>query len=965
MSDLDRVRTSRQKLWQNGYRPVPVWSPHAENDKGGPIAGAGKAPQQSDWRQRALRDPPDAVTASVSSLALNTGILSDAIHAVDADILTPELAESIVHRIGHMLGPTQLIREGRAPKKLLVYRAEHPLAKKSTLVLYLPDGTKRQVEVLGVGQQFLVDGIHPDTGQPYRWLDGSPETVPLIDLPIVTKEMLREMLDEVEGILRDAGAEKKEKPAPSKGSPQRSTNQPGGGGFFRDVNVAALANIEAWAPMLLPAGKFDRAGAWRITSNALARDLQEDLSIHPDGIWDYGLEEPRTAIDLVIEYCGASDSVAATMWLCGNLGATPESLGWHEPHNADVRVRLGLSRADFEKRIGPENVDLEYGLSVVGAGAGGTDNQPAGTGSWGDSEPPEPNAAPGSEPQSEPEKRSNSAKVGEIGDGGGGDGGGGDGGDGDGGNGDGGDSSGGGDDDGDDDGRGDDDGDDDGALTRLDAEELKKLRAAIVAETRDILHKLNARYFVISETGQVWVGEWRCDPTFDNRIVLDRITFADFRKLYLNRSIKAASKNSKGQFVITRQNLAEWWLRHPARRQYLGGVVFDPSGITPDSCLNLWRGFAVKPAPGDWSLMKDHIFKVICRGDPKRNDYLLNWLALMVQYPEKPGEIAIVIRSDEEGTGKGLLARYLVKLCGQHGLHITHAPHLTGRFNDHLHDCVFLFADEAFFAGDKAHGDVLKGLITEYTLTIEGKYRPVVTARNRLHLLIVSNRDWVVPASITARRFAVYEALDTHRNDRPYFHAIVDQMELGGLAAMLSELLRRDISGFDVRDFPETGELREQKALSLPSLDRWWLDVLARGYLYESRHGTPWFRDWHEFYSTALLMNSYLQWCTKNRPFDRKNINQLGTFLSKIYQAKRPDGEYPAYEIESIDRSETREIVSKTGTVLSPGRSLDEVAIVYKNRPHGYGVGELVEARVRFSEMREGIDMPWGLDPDE
>jgi len=216
-------------------------------------------------------------------------------------------------------------------------------------------------------------------------------------------------------------------------------------------------------------------------------------------------------------------------------------------------------------------------------------------------------------------------------------------------------------------------------------------------------------------------------------------------------------------------------------------------------------------------------------------------------------------RSDEEGTGKGILGRYLKKLCGHHELHITHAPHLTRRFNAYLHDCIFLFADEAFFAGDKQHGDILKGLITEYTLTVEGKYRAVITIRNRLHLLIVSNRDWVVPASMTARRFAITEALDIDRNDRPYFRALIDQMDNGGLAAMLHELLGRDLSTFEVRDIPDTEELRTQKPLSLSSLDRWWLTVLHRGYLYESRHGAPWFRDWHAFYSTDLLTNSYLQ----------------------------------------------------------------------------------------------------------
>jgi hypothetical protein len=168
MIDADQVRALRQAYWANGFRPVAVWSPGACDITGQPVRGAGKRPQGDDWRQRALRDPPDAVARSVSSLAFNTGILTGAIAGIDVDVLAPWLADAVVHRIKHMLGPTPLIRTGRPPKTLLVYRLEHPLAKLSTPEMFLPDGSKVQVEVLAEGQQFVCDGLHPDTGQPYR-----------------------------------------------------------------------------------------------------------------------------------------------------------------------------------------------------------------------------------------------------------------------------------------------------------------------------------------------------------------------------------------------------------------------------------------------------------------------------------------------------------------------------------------------------------------------------------------------------------------------------------------------------------------------------------------------------------------------------------------------------------------------------------------------------------------------------
>jgi hypothetical protein len=164
--DLARVRALRAAYWTNQYRPLAIWSQGALDRNGEAITGAGKRPVGEDWRQRALRDPPDAVTAAVSSAALNTGILTHEIVAPDIDVPVANPADLVVHRIEQMLSPTPFNCVGLAPKMLLVYRVEGVFAKISTRPLLLPDGTKVQVEVLGEGQQFVADGIHPDTLQP-------------------------------------------------------------------------------------------------------------------------------------------------------------------------------------------------------------------------------------------------------------------------------------------------------------------------------------------------------------------------------------------------------------------------------------------------------------------------------------------------------------------------------------------------------------------------------------------------------------------------------------------------------------------------------------------------------------------------------------------------------------------------------------------------------------------------------
>ena len=235
--------------------------------------------------------------------------------------------------------------------------------------------------------------------------------------------------------------------------------------------------------------------------------------------------------------------------------------------------------------------------------------------------------------------------------------------------------------------------------------------------------------------------------------------------------------------------------------------------------LNLWTGFTCVPVENDCGLYLEHLHENICSGDREHSNYLLNWMAYAVQQPGKAGEVAVVLRG-KEGVGKGALVKWFGKLFGSHYRHIVHAKHLTGHFNSHLQQCSVLYADKSFFAGNRSHESVLKALITEETLMIEPKGVDPFFARNCIHLLMSSNNDWVVPAGADARRYFVLNASDARMQQSDYFAAITEQMETGGLQGLLHLLVSRDLSGFNVRQVPQTDALAEQKAYSRRGIDR-------------------------------------------------------------------------------------------------------------------------------------------------
>lgn len=101
--------------------------------------------------------------------------------------------------------------------------------------------------------------------------------------------------------------------------------------------------------------------------------------------------------------------------------------------------------------------------------------------------------------------------------------------------------------------------------------------------------------------------------------------------------------------------------------------------------------------------------------------------------------------------------------------------------------------------------------------------------RNRLHIMMASNEQWIVPAGPDARRYFVTDVSAARKDDRAYFKALMDSMDNGGSAAMLHDLLHHDLSNFDHRAVPQTAALAEQKIAAFKGPTAWLYEVLCQG----------------------------------------------------------------------------------------------------------------------------------------
>jgi hypothetical protein len=197
----------RLALLKGDYDPIPLRgkNPGLMKDWHWHKIGHASPEQVTNW----LRDFPDAT---------NTGALTVRMPTLDIDIQNGDAAEAVEHLILDRYGEhgAVLTRIGKAPKRAIPFRVDTPFTKITRKVLR-PDGLEERFEFLANGQQVVVDGIHPDTRQPYRWVHGNLLTLPRNELPLIAAdEALALVNDAVELVVTEHGyREATTKPPPN------------------------------------------------------------------------------------------------------------------------------------------------------------------------------------------------------------------------------------------------------------------------------------------------------------------------------------------------------------------------------------------------------------------------------------------------------------------------------------------------------------------------------------------------------------------------------------------------------------------------------------------------------------------------------------------------------------------------------------------------------------------------------
>jgi hypothetical protein len=206
----------------------------------------------------------------------------------------------------------------------------------------------------------------------------------------------------------------------------------------------------------------------------------------------------------------------------------------------------------------------------------------------------------------------------------------------------------------------------------------------------------------------------------------------------------------------------------------------------------------------------------------------------VVQHPDQQAEVALVLIG-RKGVGKGTLIRCLQRIFGAHAFQVTSREEVIGKFNGHLQDCILFIADEAYWGGDKRCVGRLQGMITEVTLPIERKGIDLIQVAHYLHVVMLAEPGWVIPAGRYERRYAALAVNDARLGDKSYFRALHRQIIEGGAEAMFHDLREMELGDWHPRDIPEAllcgAALQKQQGFNLPPLEQWYVSLLHDGVL--------------------------------------------------------------------------------------------------------------------------------------
>lgn len=324
----------------------------------------------------------------------------------------------------------------------------------------------------------------------------------------------------------------------------------------------------------------------------------------------------------------------------------------------------------------------------------------------------------------------------------------------------------------------------------------------LLGRLADDLQRLNEELVLVEKPPAVWRLKTR-----------EFLNSEQLRLLYGDLKVNVATERSVRQESVIKRWL-EWGLRRRAP-----SLAFEPGQptFTSKGEVNLWQGWGAEARPGPtgpWDELLDHLFD----GQLEARSWFEDWCAYPLQHPGAKMYSAVVFYSLHQGVGKTLVGETLGRIYGDACARPT-PEDLAGVFNPWAACRLFALGDEVTGSDKRRDADRFKNLVTREIVTVNVKYQPQYTLKDRLNYFFTTNHPDAFLLERGDRRFFVHEIRSEPR-EQAFYDTYDAWLRDGGHAHLFDLLLKRKLSGFNPRAKPpETEAKRDMTELSLSDLD--------------------------------------------------------------------------------------------------------------------------------------------------
>lgn len=272
-------------------------------------------------------------------------------------------------------------------------------------------------------------------------------------------------------------------------------------------------------------------------------------------------------------------------------------------------------------------------------------------------------------------------------------------------------------------------------------------------------------------------------------------------------------------------------------------VVYTP-GVYDEDVLNLFNGYAAVRCDNIDNTYIDtilnHIRLSLCNDNEELYEYILDWLSYIVQNPDKPGTVLMMI--GRPGIGKTIFWEWFSdRVIGNNNSYIASTlSEITGRFNSHIANKRFILINECKGTSKHDH-EYLKTLITDSYIRLEKKGQDIVQINSNHCIVVTSNHSDHHFIDEHDRRFVIIEC-SKYKNDISYFRNLSNALDHAN-DMFYTYLMNRDISSYVPSIIPHTSIKEEIKAINIHPVQQFlssnrWIDWIQGSLIYEQ------YKDW-------------------------------------------------------------------------------------------------------------------------